>query len=343
MTVMRSPVGTRLGRQRGARGRPGSESVTWRGRASSGATPGTGSSHRSCGARLAFADSRDPGAVGQPADRSPDAVPRVDPAAGRGRARRSVASSAAGRVPASGPRPPASSPTTQVLEAVVDLDVDEPAAIRRGSGADAGAAAGLAVLALALGQDDPIVAVGGQPDDLEPAVGVGDEQERTVGQPAGGDIDASLAGHDPRSRRWRRRRARSGRSPRCPGPRRAMTAIRAPSGDHSKASTSMPVSVRTVGRGGFGSVAGRPRRGTGASISQICDQPRRRDRNARRWPSGDQRGSRPAPGLPTTRVRRDPSASMTQISSSRTNARRRPSGDHCGSETGFSEAVSWVG
>ena len=127
------------------------------------------------------------------------------------------------------------------------------------------------------------------------------------------------------------------------GPRRAMTAIRAPSGDHSNASTSMPISVRTVGRGGFGSVAGRPRRGTGASISQICDQPRRRDRNARRCPSGDQRGSRPAPGLATTRVRRDPSASMTQISSSRTNARRRPSGDHCGSETGFSEAVSWLG
>ena len=54
--------------------------------------------------------------------------------------------------------------------------------------------------------------------------------------------------------------------------------------------TSMPAAVSGVGRGGFGSFAGRPRRGTGASISQTCVQPRRRDRNARRWPSGDQRG-----------------------------------------------------
>ena len=35
-----------------------------------------------------------------------------------------------------------------------------------------------------------------------------------------------------------------------------MTAIRAPSGAHSNASTSTPVAVRAVGRGGFGSVAG---------------------------------------------------------------------------------------
>ena len=40
-----------------------------------------------------------------------------------------------------------------------------------------------------------------------------------------------------------------------------MTAIRAPSGAQAKASTSIPASVRTVGRGGRGSFAGRPRRG----------------------------------------------------------------------------------
>ena len=47
-----------------------------------------------------------------------------------------------------------------------------------------------------------------------------------------------------------------------------MTAIRVPSGDHSKASTSMPVSVRTVGRGGFGSVAG-----PAAARDRSVDQP----------------------------------------------------------------------
>ena len=78
----------------------------------------------------------------------------------------------------------------------MDLDVDEPAAVRRGQRGGADAAAGFAVFALALGQHDPIVAIGGQPDDLEPAVGIGHEEERPVGQPAGADIDASLAGHD---------------------------------------------------------------------------------------------------------------------------------------------------
>ena len=40
------------------------------------------------------------------------------------------------------------------------------------------------------------MAVGGQPDDLEPAVGVRHEEQRAVGQPAGPDIDAPLAGDD---------------------------------------------------------------------------------------------------------------------------------------------------
>ena len=79
----------------------------------------------------------------------------------------------------------------------MDLDVDEPAAVGRGQWRGAGATAGLAVLAFARGQDDPIVAVGGQPDDLEPAVGIGHEQQRSVGKPVGTDIDAPLAGDDP--------------------------------------------------------------------------------------------------------------------------------------------------
>ena len=39
-------------------------------------------------------------------------------------------------------------------------------------------------------------------------------------------------------------------------------------------------------------------------MTQTCDQPRRRDRKASRWPSGDQRGSRPRPAWPTTRLSR---------------------------------------
>jgi hypothetical protein len=53
------------------------------------------------------------------------------------------------------------------------------------------------VLAVAGGEHDPGVAVGRQADDLEPAVGVRHEQQRSVGQPARPDVDASLAGHDP--------------------------------------------------------------------------------------------------------------------------------------------------
>ena len=84
----------------------GRESVTRRGRASSGAAPGTGSSHRSWGwvSLSPIAATQAPSAS-QPTD-APDAVPWVDPL-DRSRPRpRSVASSGAGRVPVSGrPRP----------------------------------------------------------------------------------------------------------------------------------------------------------------------------------------------------------------------------------------------
>ena len=96
-----------------------------------------------------------------------------------------------------------------------------------------------------------------------------------------------------------------------------MIARRSPSGAHSNESTSTPDAVTTDGSGTLGSLAGRPRRGTGASMTQTCDQPRRREMNARRLPSGDQCGWRAPPGLATTRVDREPSASTTQSSSSR--------------------------
>ena len=131
----------------------------------------------------------------QPTD-SPDAVPRVDPAAGGGRRdgprRLRWPAAAALRRGARGELA-----DEQVLEPVVDLDVDEAAAVGRGQRRGADPTAWLAVLALAGGQHDPVVAVGGQADDLEPAVGIRHEQQRSVGKPAGTDVDAPLAGHDP--------------------------------------------------------------------------------------------------------------------------------------------------
>ena len=72
----------------------------------------------------------------------------------------------------------------------------------------------------------------------------------------------------------------------------AAKAIRPPSGDQSNSSTSSPAGVIATGSAGRGWAAGRPRRGTGASIRQSCDQPRRRDTKASWSPSGDQRMSR---------------------------------------------------
>ena len=295
--------GTRAGAS-AARRTAGIESVTWRGRASSGATPGTGSSHRSCGAvsRSPTAAIHAPSAS-QPTD-SPDAVPRVDPAA-RSPRRVTVRGVFGGRPrPRFGARPPSSSPTTQVLEAVVDLDVDEAAPSGDGSGADSR-------------RRRPARRARARPRSGRSGRGRRRSAGRPgtsrrhprrsssepSGQPAGADIDAPLAGDDPRRRRVATStiaicavsldvRPALGHD-RHPARRRAPTRRRR---------RRRRLSVRTVGRGGFGSVAGRPRRGTGASISQTCVQPRRRDRKASRWPSGDQRGSRPPPGLPTTRA-----------------------------------------
>ena len=255
---------------------------------------------------------------------------------GPGRLRRAAAA-ALGRLR------PAELADEQVLQAVVDLDVDEPAAVRRRQRSVTGAAAGFAVLALPGGQDDPIVPVGGQPDDLEPAVRVRHEQQRAIGQPA---------------RRRHRRCARRRR----PASRRVATSTSAIwEVSRSVLALAMIAIRRAVGRPlegvdvdpGLGQ-DGRPRRLAARSPAGRGAGPARRSArpgSSRDVATGRRAGGRRAtsaardrrPAWPTTRVRRDPSASTTQISSSRTNARRRPSGDHCGSETGFSEAVSWVG
>ena len=164
--------------------------------------------------------------------------------------RRSAASSGGRPRPRFGATAPAQVADDEVLQPVVDLDVDEPGAVRRWQRGVADAAARLAVLALAGGQDDPVVAVGGPPDDLEPAVGVGDERaatRRAASEAPASRLSSPATTSSAPGRR--RRRWRSGRSRGSSGRRRAMTASRAPSGDHSNASTSMPVAVRTVGRG----------------------------------------------------------------------------------------------
>ena len=154
-----------------------------------------------------------------------------------------------------------------------------------------------AVLAFTRREHDPVTSVGRQPHDVGPAVGVGYEQDRTVGQPtrervearshrqpslgAGGDVDdddlsrfevveATLGG-DGNLRPVGR-----------PGQGRDVDACR---GEGARLGT----------RGSF---AGRPRRGTGASMTHTCDQPRRRETNASRFPSGDQRARLSRPCAP---------------------------------------------
>ena len=295
--------------------------------------------------RLALADRRNPSAVGEPADLSPDAVPGVDPLAGGRRAERpgrlrGSTSTALRR------RFAVECPDHQVHEAVVDLDVDEARPVRRRIGLEPDATAELdrvdAVLAFTRREHDPVTPIGRQPHDVGPAVGVGHEQDRTVGQPARERVETGLAGdrslgagcdvdqHDLRGFEVvGAALGRDGnlRSVGRPGQGRDVDACR---GEGARLRSS-----RLIG----GPAATRH----GASMIQTCDQPRRRETKASRFPSGDQRGACVPALWPVTFARREPSASITQISSSRTNARRRPSGDHCGSLTGCSDAVSWVG
>ena len=80
----------------------------------------------------------------------------------------------------------------------MDLDVDEPRPVRRRIGLEPEPTAELdrvnAVLAFARREHDPVAPIGRQPHDVEPAVGVGHEQDRTVGQPARERVEARLAG-----------------------------------------------------------------------------------------------------------------------------------------------------
>ena len=119
-------------------------------------------------------------------------------------------------------------------------------------------------------------------------------------------------------------------------------AMRWPSGAQATSATSMPVAVSGTASAGRGWLAGRPRCGSGASMSQTWLQPRRRERNAIRRPSGLQRGWLLPAGWALTSTWCEPSASMIHRARSRMNASRRPSADHCGSLTGLSEAVSWI-
>ena len=76
------------------------------------------------------------------------------------------------------------------------------------------------------------------------------------------------------------------------GSRWAVTASRVPSGDQATSSTSTPAGVMARGSAVTGRAGGRPRCGSGASMSQTWLQPRRREMNAIRRPSGAQRGAR---------------------------------------------------
>ena len=342
MTATRSASGTRLG-DRAARRTAGIESVTWRGRASSGATPGTGSSHRSCGRGLALADRRDPRPVGQPADRPPDAVPRVDPAARR-RGRGTVRGVFGGRPrPRFGAAPAPSSPTSRSWSPSWTSTWTNRLPSGDGSGHVPDAAVRLAVLALARRQDDPVVAVGGQPDDLEPAVRVRDVEQRAVGSqrpptstlrsPATtrvapvGDVDeGDLRRLDPA-------RVAMGHDREARAVGRPLEGIDVEAGrGHGR----RPRRLR---------VRGRPAAARDGRVDEPDLGPAARARQEREAVAVGRparvRARRPACRRRASGASRRPR--RTQISSSRTNARRRPSGDHCGSETGFSDAVSWVG
>ena len=334
--VTRSPAGKR-GHRRGEDRRQGAGQLARPGAVRG--QPGDGQQPQVLRPRLALADGRDPGAIGQPADRPPDARPRLDAVARRGRR-------GAARL-----RGPATALARHVAVEWAHDEVDEPVVDPRDGRRVARRArqrlepeqgAGLAVLPGPRCDLRPRRQVRRQPDDLEPAVGVRDEDEPAVGQPA----DAALPGGAVADHPFRAVGDRHDRDPRGvaggvrpirgdrqPGPVRVTTRTprrRCPTGDTARAGS------------GRGVAAGRPRRGTGASTTQAWAQPRRREMNARRRPSGDQRGADSPAGWWPSVTSRVPSASTIAIAPSRTNASRRPSGDQRGSETAFSDAVIWV-
>ena len=284
-----------------------------------GATPGHRQQPEVLRSGLALPDGGHPGTVRQPADRVPDAGPGRD--RGRGAvARREHRAWRLGRSAATalGRLGRAQRADDQVDEPVMDLDVQRvdsrPATAaprsrsrrrvrrardRRRSGR--------------CGRDRPASAA-------RPGTSRWHRTRRRARRrrPSAARRRGWPRRPRPAAPHWPRPPGRSAWSTRSSGRSWAAMAIVVPSGDQAKPFTSTPAAVRAVAMGACGSRCGRPRRGTGASMSQTWLQPRRRDRNARRCPSGDQRGSRPPPGLATTSVSRDPSASTIQISPSRT-------------------------
>ena len=101
----------------------------------------------------------------------------------------------------------------------------------------------------------------------------------------------------------------------------------------SKSSTSRPGRRQGRGSGGLGSRAGRPRRGTGR-IDDPDLRPAAPARDEREAAAvGRPAWRRDAGRMAVTATSREPSASMTRSSLSRTyDEARRPSGDHCGSD-----------
>ena len=340
----RSVVGTRPGPSAAAT-IAGSEVVTWRGRASTGATPGTGSSHRSCGrVSLSPIAATHPPSASQPTCRQTPSQGLIRwPAV----AELSVRGVFGGRPrPRFGGGSPSSALTTRSTRPSWISTWTKRLPSGDGSGSNPTPRPN-SIVWMPCSRSPDVSTIRSRPSAVS---------RTTWDQPSASDTNriepsgSQLASESKLVSPATVRSAPVATSTsticavsRSSGRRWAVTAICVPSGDQARDVTSTPAGVRARASGARGSFAGRPRRGTGASMTQTCDQPRRRETNASRFPSGDQRGACVPALWPVTFARRDPSASITQISSSRTNARRRPSGDHCGSLTGCSEAVSWVG
>ena len=229
LTAIRSPAGTRPAVRLDAR-TAGRESVTWRGRAPRGPRPGRAAatgpaagsrSRRSPRPRRRRATSRSPARHRPTARSARPSWPRR-PCAG---------SSAAVRGHAWAARL-AQAAHDQVDQAVVDLDVHDAAAIRRGQRDIPVAPRWLAVLALAVGEDDAVTAIRGAAHDLEPPVGVRHVDQRPVGQPLRAGVVAALASDD-LALAGRDVDDRDREVVRSSGACWAITAIRLPSGDHT--------------------------------------------------------------------------------------------------------------
>ena len=183
------------GRGQPRRRTAGANSVTWRGRAPSGATPGTGSSQRSWGrvSRSPIAASQAPSASQPTARQTPSHGEILVPAGGgHGSGRlRWPAAAALGR------RAPATSRTTRSIRPSRTSTCTKRVPSGDGSGTfRASLLAGrLAVLALAIGQDEPVPPVGERRTTWnQPSASVTYQREPSAPQRAG--VVAALAGDD---------------------------------------------------------------------------------------------------------------------------------------------------